>query len=46
MNRIEFDSIWWKLTNFHTVGKPHIIPYVFSTFFSDRNNAGSLATPG
>ena len=47
MNRIEFDSIRWKLTkNLHPIGKPRVITYVLSMLFSDRNDAGSLATPG
>ena len=46
MNRIEFDPIWWTLTNLHPIGKPRIITYVLPMLFSDRNNAGSLATPG
>ena len=38
MNRIEFDSIWWKHTNLPPNGKPRIEP-IANVFFADRNNA-------
>ena len=48
LNRVEFDSIGWKLTNLHPVGKPPIITHstYYQCFFSDRNNAGYIPNPG
>ena len=42
VNRLEFDSIWWKHSDLAPIGKPRIAYCQFfslSVFFSGRNNA-------
>ena len=49
MNRIEFDSIWWKLETYEFASYRETTYYyvdIVKGFFSDRYNAASLATPG